>query len=407
MTLVRTDLDDREEERFRSEVRSWLDEHLIARRSASKSVFHGAGGDSAEAIEQGREFLRLLATRGWARPTWPVEYGGAGLSPDHAAVLARELLHYETPDLYLFGVALEQSGTAILRFGTPEQQARWLPSINDGSRIWTLLFSEPGAGSDLAGLTTRAIRDGDGWLVTGQKVWSSRAHLAAHGLLLARTDGSAPKHAGITAFCIDMDAPGVEVRPLRQMNGDDHFNEVFLDDVFVPDRDRLGELSAGWNIATAVLMGERNKPAHSGNTGELAGALKLIELVQARGLDADPVLRQKVASLYIEAKVADWTMARAQQVAAARGSAGPEGSGAKVRKSAIQKRLAQLALEVLGPEGAVEGSYWNTMFLTTPSISIRGGTDEIQRNIIGERVLGLPSEPRSDRGVPFRELRTN
>jgi alkylation response protein AidB-like acyl-CoA dehydrogenase len=362
----------------------------------------GAGKDD---LAPGRAYLEALAEGGWAVPTWPPEHGGRGASAVDVTTIGRELARYEQPDLYPYLVGLHVAGPTILALATPEQQARWLAPIRRGAEIWCQLFSEPGAGSDLANVSTRAVRDGDEWRVTGQKVWSSRAHYARWGFLLARTDADVVKHAGITAFAVDMGAPGVEVRPLRQMNGDAHFSEVFLDDVVVRDADRFGGVGEGWAVARTALANERGAITAT-NTGMGTPMNRLLELADRS--DADPVRRDAVLAAHVDSEVARLTMRRARDAALAGRAPGPEGSGMKLRGSATFKTTADVALGLLGPHGIATDEdvvdEWRTLFLTAPSISIRGGTDEIQRNIVGERVLGLPPEPRVDIDRPFRDL---
>jgi alkylation response protein AidB-like acyl-CoA dehydrogenase len=301
---------------------------------------------------------------------------------------------------YLVGLALV--GPTLVAHGTAEQQSRWLPHIRRGDEIWCQLFSEPDAGSDLANLSTRAVRDGDTWRVTGQKVWTSRGSYSRRGLLLARTDIHAPKHDGITAFGIDMHAPGVEVRPLRQMNGDAHFTEVFFDHAPVDDRDRIGAVGDGWRVALTTLAHERGAVGSPG--GSFLDVERLIRLARARGGVHDPALRDALVRVVIDARVASLTARRARDGARA-GRPGPEGSGLKLRGAAAFKAFVDVAMRLLGADALCDPqAEWQTLFLTAPSLSIRGGTDEVQRNIIGERVLGLPGEPRVDRGVPFDEL---
>jgi alkylation response protein AidB-like acyl-CoA dehydrogenase len=346
----------------------------------------GAGSDDLDA---GRAFLTALAESGLAAPTWPVAYGGMDATPEQASILNDELAAFERPDLYPFMVGISLVGPTVLTHGTDEQKDRWLPRIRSGEEIWCQLFSEPDAGSDLAGLRCRAVRDGDLWRVTGTKVWSSRAHYSRWGLLLARTDFSVPKHAGITAFALDMTVPGVEVRPLRQMNGDTHFNEVFLTDAPIDDDCRIGAEGEGWKVAITTLMHERSSIGGGwGVTREQVAALG------QRSRSA--VDRDRLASVLVDLEVARLTGLRAKAAARAGRPPGPEGSGGKLRMSSTLKALASLALDL-----GADDEEWRTLFLTGPSLSIRGGTDEIQRNILGERVLGLPPEPRPDKEGPF------
>ena len=320
--------------------------------------------------------------------------GNDDLEPGRAYLKARaagEALPDEVPDLYPYAVGLGLVAPTLEEFGTAEQQARWSPTIPTGEEIWCQLFSEPDAGSDLAGLRTSAERDGDVWRVTGSKVWASRAHYADWGLLLARTDWSVPKHAGITAFGLDMKAAGVEVRPLVQMNGDAHFNQVFLDGVEVPDSDRIGDVGQGWPIARSVLALERGGGGGlSGGSLGLGDPSGVLDLVRAQGRADDAVVRQRAAQVYVASEVARL--------------AGRSAPGSKIRMAQILTSSSGLALDVLGPYGMLDDGAWATTFLTAPSLSIRGGTDEIQRSQVAERVLGLPREPSVDRDVPFQDL---
>jgi len=394
-------------ERLAEEVRAALEQRLRPAGGTERGTVLGAGSDDLEA---GRAYLATLADGGWAVPTWPVEHGGMGLEPRQAAEVARELGRFEQPDLYPYLVGLSLVGPTLIDHGTSEQHERWLDPIRTGREIWCQLFSEPDAGSDLAGLASRAVRDGDEWRITGSKVWASRAHYAEWGFLLTRTDPTVPKHRGVTAFALPMRQPGVEVRPLRQMNGDAHFNEVFMDGAVVDDGDRIGGVGEGWGVAITALSYERGALGATG-AGGVGSVPRVTDLVRARGAGA--VARDRAVSAHVNESAARLTMRRAADRAQA-GQVGPEGSGAKLRFAQQLKDASSLALGVLGPEGMLaEGpmseseeqrAQWQRVFLTAPSTSIRGGTDEIQRNIVGERVLGLPPEPRVDKEVPFDEV---
>jgi alkylation response protein AidB-like acyl-CoA dehydrogenase len=386
---------------LRRRVTAQLSSLLDRRRPDVKAVVLGAGSDD---LESGRRFLRLLADGGYAVPTWPREHGGMGLSRREAQVVDDVLAGFDTPDLYPFLVGLGLIGPAILAHCSDEQKRRWLPPMRSGDEIWCQMFSEPDAGSDLANLATRAVADGDGWRLTGSKVWTSRAHYARWGMALARTDFSVPKHAGITAFAVDMDSPGVSVRPLVQMNGDTHFNEVFLDDVYVPAPDTMGEVNQGWKVALTALSHER---------GSLAGTLgvtadKIVALAASHDLPAAGVARDRLVRAYSANRILTWSGMRARASEQAGRSPGPESSGDKLRTNDMIKHAADLAVDLEGAAATVTGEppdEWQTTWLAAPSLSIRGGTDEIQRNILGERVLGLPPEPRVDKGKPFSESR--
>ncbi len=398
-------------ERVRAEIAAALSDRFARRTSGSSTTVLGAGNDD---LAPGLAWLSALAPGGWSAPTWPDEHGGRGATPQEAALVGRELAAYEQPDLYPYLVGLHVVGPTLLAVASDAQKTRWLPRIASGQEIWCQLFSEPGAGSDLAGIATRAERAGDVWRLTGQKVWSSRAHYARWGFCLARTDPDVPKHAGITAFAVDMGADGVDVRPLRQMNGDAHFSEVFLDDVLVEDADCIGEVGGGWAVARTALANERGAVGAAG-TGLAGPTDRLLDL--ARGRLDDPVRRDRVLRVHVGAEVSRLTMRRARDAARAAadrrgraastsgaGTPGPEGSGSKLRGSRTLKETAAAALGVLGADALVDDGEWHTLFLTAPSISIRGGTDEIQRNIVGERVLGLPAEPRADVDRPYRDV---
>jgi alkylation response protein AidB-like acyl-CoA dehydrogenase len=392
------------DEALRAEARAAFDAVLPRRRPDRAATVLGAGNDD---VEPGRRFLAALAPGGWAVPTWPVDAGGRGATVEDAAVISDALAGFEVPDLYPYLVGLHVVGPTLLALATPEQRQRWLPAIADGSVIWCQLFSEPGAGSDLATLGARAERDGDTWRVTGQKVWSSRAAYAEVGFLLARTDPAVPKHTGITAFALDMRAPGVEVRPLRQMNGDAHFSEVFMEAVPVADSDRIGDPGDGWRVARTALANERGALGAVGS-GTGVSTARLASLARRRERGDDPVVRDRVAAVHALAEVSRLTRARARARAEAGRVPGPEGSGGKLAGSALFKSAADAAMAMLGA-AAVAGDdptadEWRTLFLTAPSVSIRGGTDEIQRNIVGERVLGLPTEPRVDTDRPWKDV---
>jgi len=398
--VAAVDIEDTPEEAaFRRRVGEFLAARLVPRRPDEHLQIMGAGSDD---LESGRRFLATLSEGGMAVPRWPERLGGMGATPDQAAIVAQELATFETPDLYPFMVGIGLVGPTLMEHGTEEQQARWLPGIRSGSEIWCQLFSEPDAGSDLANLGARAERDGDVWRVSGSKVWSSRAHYSHWGLLLARTDTSVPKHAGITAFALDMGRPGVTVRPLRQMNGDTHFNEVFLDGAEVADTDRIGSSGAGWKIAITTLAHER------ASIGEGWGGVtnqQLASLARQHGALQQPLSRARLAAVVADLEVNRMSALRARAASRSGRPPGPEGSGAKLRNGNVLKRLSTLAVDVEGLAGVTGGDEWQTLFLTGPSLGIRGGTDEIQRNIVGERVLGLPPEPRVDKALPFSETR--
>ncbi len=388
---------DVEASQLRSQVHDEIGALLRPRDPGTVDRVLGAGSDD---FESGRRYLTALAPGGYAVPTWPIAHGGMGLPPDSATIVADVLAAFETPDMYPFLVGLDLIGPTILAHATEEQKRRWLPRIRSGEDIWCQMFSEPDAGSDLANVKARAVPAGGGWHISGSKVWTSRAHYAERGLLLARTDPTVPKHAGITAFAVDMSQAGVEVRPLVQMNGDTHFNEVFLDDVEVPPGDVIGEVDGGWKVAITCLSFERG--SLSGDLG--VSVERLRNLARDHDLATRPVGRDGWGRALITLRVAQMTAQRALAARPAGFSPGPEDSGAKIRTNRMLAQVAELATDLQGPAATVASDppdAWQTMFLVSPSLSIRGGTDEIQHNILGERVLGLPPEPRVDKQRPF------
>ncbi len=330
--------------------------------------------------------------------------------------------------------AIGLAAPTILAHGSSDVQARHLRPIATGEHTWCQLFSEPGSGSDLAGLTTTAVRDGDEWVVNGQKVWTTSAHHADYGMLVARTDWDAPKHRGLTYFAFPMRQAGVEVRPLRQMNGYASFNEVFLTDARVPAADVIGEVGEGWRVALATLAVERRGFARSADRGTLppggrravreakaesdeywktyewypqrAGRVDLVvPNAQANGRSADPVVRQRIAGVLASQRVGRWTAGRAEAARRQGRAPGPEGSLAKLRASEVARAAAALH-STIGGLAALDGVAAEVL-LSVPAVSIAGGTDEVQRNIVGEQVLGLPKEPATDRDIPFRQVPRN
>jgi len=381
-----------------------LDDLLDRRDPNGSSTVLGAGSDDLEA---GRRFLGSLVDGGWMVPTWPSRHGGRDADAAEAALIETAMGGYAIADMYPYGVGLNLVGPVLLERGTPDQQDRWLRPIADGSEIWCQMFSEPDAGSDLANVGMRADRDGDEWVLNGSKVWTSRGAYARWGMCLARTDASLAKHRGLTMFAVEMSAPGVEVRPLVQINGDRHFTEVFVSDVRVPDADRVGDLGAGWGLTVETLAHERatiGGRAFGGGDAEEVGLPSWLEEWRNAGRLDGPVERQAAMRSFVEHRVNQ--MATARAAALADGSApGPEGSMAKLRSVAAFKSRAYLGKNLRGAAGMLSDSPGHLEFLTAPSMSIRGGTDEVQRNIVGERILGLPGEPRVDKGVAYSELK--
>ena len=389
-----------EQRSFRDEVRAWLRGNMprqwTARLAASSDV------PRAEAYDLLRDWQRRLHAAGFIGLTWPREYGGRGLTFMEEMILAEEMaLAKAPPVLNILGIGM--AGPTIIAYGTEEQKKRYLPKILSADEIWCQGYSEPNAGSDLASLQTRAVRDGRDYVVDGQKVWTSLAHTADWMMLLARTDPDAPRHKGITYFLLDMHLPGVTVKPLRQITGDAEFNEVFFDGVRVPDSQVLGGVNNGWAVGMTTLMYERLALGF-GLQMRLRIALDgLIEMARraekaGHAVTKDPVLRQKIAQLWIDTECLKYTGARAITRLLKGEMPGPEASTGKMGWVETHQRLQELAMEIQGPyaqlvkgsDWAVEDGLWQHAFLRSRANSIEGGTTEIQKNIIGERVLGLP-----------------
>ncbi|GAA0434026.1 acyl-CoA dehydrogenase [Actinoplanes capillaceus] len=355
--------------------------------------------------EQPRAWQATLYDAGFVGVTWPVEAGGRGGTPMQQAIVDQETARRGLPPLInLIGIGM--CGPTVIVHGSERQRQRYLKRLLRADDLWCQLFSEPSAGSDLAALRTRAVRDGDGWRVSGQKVWTTLAHLADFGILLTRTDPDVPKHRGLTMFVVDMTAPGVTVRPLRQMNGDAHFNEVFFDDVRIPDDERLGDVGDGWRVALTTLMSERLSLGGGGTSigpKPEAVARHVAAHIGALPEDRQVLARQELGRGYVAALGARYTGYR-QLSKLSRGELpGPEASAGKLSGTRSARDLTDLAVRVLGPDAATGDAEWQNMQAMLPGMAIAGGSDQVLRNIIGERVLGLPAEPRADKGVTFRE----
>jgi alkylation response protein AidB-like acyl-CoA dehydrogenase len=387
-----------EQEAFRERVRAWLEANIPdewAKLGLSEVP-------RPEAYAFLRKWQAKLFDAGFIGLTWPREYGGQGLTFLEEMILHQEMaLRKAPPVLNVLGVGM--AGPTIIAYGTEEQKQRYPAKILSCEEIWCQGYSEPNAGSDLASLQTRAMKDGDHWVVNGQKVWTSLAHIADWMMLLARTDPDAPKHKGITYFLLDMKTPGVTVKPLRQITGDAEFNEVFFDNVRVPESRVLGGVNNGWAVGLTTLMYERLALGFGLQVRLRISADQLIDMARRMGkngqaLTRDPVMRQKLAQLWIDTESLKYTGARAVTKLLKGELPGPEASTGKMMWVETHQRLQELAMEIQGPysqlvrgaAAAVDGGVWQYSFLRSRANSIEGGTTEIQKNIIGERVLGLP-----------------
>ncbi len=398
-----------------AEARVWYDEHAVRRPTDEAELGWGQGtfdvsvfsdlsfDDERAHIHRMAEWIQTKATRGYHAVDWPVEYGGLGLSRAHARALGRVEREYVTPPSHeLIGVTVGLIASTLRVMGTEQMKTRFVKSLLSAETLACQLFSEPGAGSDLAGLSCRAVRDGEEWVVNGQKVWSSGAQFSQWGELIARTDPEVVKQQGLTAFMLPLDAPGVEVRPIKQMSGGSSFCEVFFNDVRLSDDLRIGEVGAGWKVATTTLSFERDH-SESGGGGTSGGSFKqLLATARMAGRTDDPVLRDKLARVYIHGRVESYTNRRAADLARS-GTPGPEGSLGKLLWTEGMNEISGVIGDILGARLLADtgewGTFaWNEHLLGAPGYRIAGGSDEVQRNIIGERVLGLPREPRADTG---------
>jgi alkylation response protein AidB-like acyl-CoA dehydrogenase len=393
---------------FRVKVREFLATHATTNTDGGSADRHD---DGDAVVVRGKTFQNALADAGLAALTYPVEFGGAGLDAEHQKVFDEESNGYEMPSRQ-FMVGIGICAPTLLEYGTDEQRRTYLPALLRADAVWCQLFSEPGAGSDVASLQTRAERDGDEWVVNGQKVWTSGAHYADYGLLVARTNRDVPKHRGISMFIVDMHSPGITSRPLRQIDGRAHFNEVFLDDVRLPADAIVGQVDDGWRVTLAMLANERVAIGAGGSSQSLSsdGYGSVLRLARARGRTDDPEVRQELAELYVLERILALLGMRIREALVSGRAPGPEGSVAKLAATVLGKQSASLGMAIAGAGGLAwssddaSGGHEASAFLFAPMLGIAGGTTEIQKNIIGERVLGLPKDPAVDKDLPFRDL---
>jgi alkylation response protein AidB-like acyl-CoA dehydrogenase len=408
---------------FTAAAREWLDDHAERRTDGdgeltwgkgdfSVAVFHALAEDEERAlVERVQAWTTAKAERGYHAIAWPTELGGLGLPTAYARAFGRLEREYVTPTGHeVHSVTTRLIAPTVNVFGADEQKAALVPRFLAARELCCQLFSEPGAGSDLAALACRAERVGDEWVVNGQKVWSSGAQFAQWGELIARSDPDVVKHRGMTAFVIPMDLPGIEVRPIKQMSGGASFNEVFFDDVRVPDSMRLGGVGDGWRVALTTLGFERDHSDTGGGGGRVGGSWRqLLGTARARGVTADPVERQRLADMYASHVSESFVNRRAADLRRAGQAAGPEGSLGKLLWTEGMRKMSDVVSGVLGPALVADTGEWGTYawgehVLGAPGYRIAGGSDEVQRNIIGERVLGLPAEPRVDKDAAWKDV---
>jgi acyl-CoA dehydrogenase len=409
-------------EEFTAEARAFLDAHA-ERKPPVREFVWGQGSDDvavfdekdreaeAREAEEAKAWRRTRFDHGFGWITGPEKFGGRELPAAYERAYASVENEYVTPNMGIFTISLGMVAPTILAHAIPEVQDLYLRDLYRGDQVACQLFSEPGSGSDLASLQTKAVRDGDEWVITGQKVWTSSAHLSDIGEIICRTDPELPKHKGLTAFIVDMRAPGVEIRPLRQMTGGASFNEVFFEEVRVPDTHRLGDVNQGWTVALTTLMNERASIGAGGGGGMgMFTPARIHAMLEHFGLDGDPVIRDEIARIYSNFTVAKWNNQRALDKIKAGGLPGPELSTAKLALTNNLKAYTEWVARVLGPRITADtgewGTYaWSKMLLGVPGMRVAGGTDEIMKNIVAERVLGLPKDPGIDSTTPFKDLK--
>jgi alkylation response protein AidB-like acyl-CoA dehydrogenase len=369
-----------DEEAFRDEVRSWL---------ADNHPGEPPEGDDTAKWEFQVEWQRKMHADGWAGVAWPKEYGGRGASLLEQTIFFSEMAEANVPrPANILGLVM--GGPVVMAHGDESQKERFLEPILSAEEIWCQGFSEPESGSDLASLKTKAVKDGDGWRINGQKVWTTLGHVAKWCMLVARSDFDAPKHKGLTYFICDMEQEGVEVRPLVQITGEAEFNEVFFEDAYVPDENVIGGVGNGWNVAITTLMNERAGLGASAAVGLAQDVAALVDLINEHGLGNDPLMRQKVAKLRMSTEALRLGSMRSLTQVLKTGIPGPEGSIAKLQWSSTNQALTELATDVLGAGGLERDEEWTYKMLRSRANSIEGGTTEVLKNIVAERVLGLP-----------------
>ncbi len=411
--------DSPQQEAFRAECRSWIEanapHHLRAKLEASS--FGRSALEPGEAIREAKAYQKKKADAGWACINWPEEYGGRGATPIERVIWSQEEGVYGQLS-FSFIIGQGMCAPTLMAYATEDQKRRYLPPLASGEEIWCQLFSEPVAGSDLAGIRTRAERDGDEWVINGQKVWTSGAHYSDYGILVTRSDFSVPKHKGLTFFFLDMKSPGIEIRPIKQAAGESAFNEVYFTNVRIPDAQRLGAVGDGWNVSITTLMNERLAIGGSMRTGfeEILGLTQIVETEDGPAID-DPAIRGKLADWFVRSNGLRYISYRMQTALAKGEMPGPENSIGKVVAGNTMQEIASLGLELFDSAGvALEGAdrdvgrdlrdKFPPMLMRSLGTRIEGGTDEILLNIIAERVLGLPGDIRVDRDVPYKDIPT-
>ena len=393
-----------EEARFREEASSWL-----AENAPTDDAFR-----ALSPLEQAKVWQKRKYDAGWACIGWAPEFGGRGASAIEEVIWRQEESQYDLPaNFFLIGQGM--IGPTLMAWASDGDKARFLPPLASGEEVWCQLFSEPAGGSDLAALRTRAERDGDDWVINGQKIWTSGAHYSDYGVIVVRTDPTVPKHKGLSYFYIDMKAPGVEIKPIKQLTGDSDFNEVYFTDVKVSDSQRLGEVGQGWQVSLTTLMNERAAIGGSFGQMDVSLAMSVAAEVEIDGRPAleDAAVRARIADWYVQEAGLKYTGYRSLTALSRGALPGPENSIGKLVGAPKMQAMSSYLMDLLGASGAIadealaaKAGIIQRAYMEAPGLRIAGGTDEIMANIIAERVLGLPQEPRLDKGIPFNEVPT-
>ena len=393
-----------EEARFREEASSWL-----AENAPTDDAFR-----ALSPLEQAKVWQKRKYDAGWACIGWAPDFGGRGASAIEEVIWRQEESQYDLPaNFFLIGQGM--IGPTLMAWASDEDKARFLPQLASGEEVWCQLFSEPAGGSDLAALRPRADRDGDDWVINGQKIWTSGAHYSDYGVIVVRTDPTVPKHKGLSYFYIDMKAPGVEIKPIKQLTGDSDFNEVYFTDVRVSDSQRLGEVGQGWQVSLTTLMNERAAIGGSFGQMDVSLAMSVAAEVEIDGRPAleDAAVRARIADWYVQEAGLKYTGYRSLTALSRGALPGPENSIGKLVGAPKMQAMSSYLMDLLGASGAIadealaaKAGIIQRAYMGAPGLRIAGGTDEIMANIIAERVLGLPQEPRLDKGIPFNEVPT-
>jgi len=407
--------DTKDEAAFRAEVRQWIAENAPAylQEALATSGFGSTRTGEYDPLEEARKWQKKKADAGWACIQWPRAYGGRDATPIQSVIWNQEEGVYgRLSGTFIIGQGM--CAPTMMAYASESQKERYLPRLASGEEIWCQLFSEPHGGSDLAGLRTRAEKDGDDWIINGQKIWTSGAQHSDFGILITRTDAEVPKHKGLTMFFLDMRSPGIDIRPIKQFNGDSGFNEVYFDNVRIPDDQRLGDVGDGWKVSLTTLMNERLAIGGGIATGfpEIKELVDELRLASGNAMD-NPAVRSRLADWYAKSAGLQNTASRAISALSKGEVPGPENSIGKLVAGGMMQDIAKFAVDLQGLSGiimdrdiAAGSARLQAMLMRSPAVRIEGGTDQILRNIIAERVLGLPEDMRADKGLPFSKIPT-